>query len=303
MGPVASCRPRRRGERTGHWRLPQRPRAGGRPRPAVPRRLAQPADQRRYRTARPAGAAYRHRLQDPGRGPDRRRRPAALRRRIRSPADQRRRPRGRLRAHRQRGPRAAAARTQRRTRRLIHGRDEPRLRDRRQAAGGVRGRAAAAVRPRAAAAALSLHGRQGPRRVDDRHRAHRPRGAARVGAPRLPAVQRLPPHGLPEAPLRPGQDRDRGRSRAAAAHPRAERHLPGRRVRGGGPELRIVRPVPDLWPRGQRGHAGRTAPGTARRPGPAGTRLVSSCRVSSLRSRGGVSPCGGAGRGGACGAR
>ena len=86
-----------------------------------------------------------------------------------------------------------------------------------QAAGGVRGRAAAAVRARAAAAALPLHGRQGPRRVDDRHRAHRPRGAARAGAPRLPAVQRLPPHGLPEAPLGPGQDRDRGRSRAAAA--------------------------------------------------------------------------------------
>ena len=65
---------------------------------------------------------------------------------------------------------------------------------RRQAAGGVRGRAAAAVLARAAAAALPLHRRQGPRRVDDRHRAHRPRRAARAGAPRLPAVQRLPPH-------------------------------------------------------------------------------------------------------------
>ena len=72
------------------------------------------------------------------------------------------------------------------------------------------------------------------------------------------------------------------RPRAAAARPRAERHLPGRRVRGGGPELRIVRPVPDLWPRGQRGHADRTAAGAARRPGAAGTRLVSSCSVNAL---------------------
>jgi protein-tyrosine phosphatase len=90
--------------------------------------------------------------------------------------------------------------------------------------------------------------------------------------------------------------------------PRAERHLPGRRVRGGGPELRIVRPVPDPWPRGQRGHAGRISASAARRPGTAGTRLVSSCPASSvllapLRSPGGVSPCDGAGRGGACGAR
>ena len=126
-----------------------------------------------------------------------------------------------------------------------------------------------------------------------------------LGAARLPAVQRLPSHGLRQAPPGPDQARDRGRSRAAAAHPRAERHLPGRRVRGGGPELRIVRPVPDLWPRGQRGHADRTAPGAARRPGAAGTRPVSlrSCSVSPHQPLAGISPCGGAGRCGAAGAR
>ena len=62
-----------------------------------------------------------------------------------------------------------------------------------------------------------------------------------------------------------------------------ERHLPGRRVRGGGPELRIVRPVPDLWPRGQRGHAGRTAACAARRPGAEGTRPLAPAPLSRHR--------------------
>jgi len=44
-------------------------------------------------TTRPARAAYRDRLQDPGRGLARRGRPPALRRRVRSPAGQRRGPR------------------------------------------------------------------------------------------------------------------------------------------------------------------------------------------------------------------
>ncbi len=264
MGPVASRRPRRRGERAGHRRLPDRGRAGSDPRPAVPWRLAQPSDQHRRAAARPARAAHRDRLQGPGRGPARRGRPPALRRRIRSPAGQRRRPRRHPRTRRQRRPRAAMARTRRRARRLVHGRDEPRVRRRRQAAGGVRGRATAAVLARAAAPALPLHRRQGPRRVDDRHRPHRAWRAARTGAPRLPAVQRLPPHGLPEAPLRPGQDRDRGRPGTGQARPRAERHLSGRRVRGGGPAVRVVRPVPGLRPRGQRGHADRAPASTAR---------------------------------------
>ena len=62
----------------------------------------------------------------------------------------------------------------------------------------------------------------------------------------------------------PGQDRDRGRPGAAPARPGAERHLPGGRVRGGGPAVRVVRPLPGLRPGGERGHAGRAAARAAR---------------------------------------
>jgi protein tyrosine/serine phosphatase len=88
-----------------------------------------------------------------------------------------------------------------------------------------------------------------------------------LGVPRevvLRDYQRLPPHRVPEAPLRPGQDRNRGRPRPAAAGHGAERHLPGRGVRGGGAEIRVVRAVRDARTGGQRRHAGRAAPGAAR---------------------------------------
>ncbi len=220
-------------------------RARGHPRAAVPRRFAQPAHPRGYRPARSARAAHRHRLQDPGRGPARRPGPAPRRDRTRAPARQRRRPRVGLRAHNQRRPRTAARQTRRRAGRLVHGPAEPHVRDRHAAATGVRRRAAAHLRVRPAAAALPLHERQGPIRLDDRHRADRPGRATRTRAARLPAVQRPAPHRLHQAPVRPGQDRDRTGPRAAAAHSRAKRHLPGRGVRGGGPQVRVVQHVPD----------------------------------------------------------
>ncbi len=159
---------------------------------------------------------------------------------------------------------ATAAGTRRRARGRAHGRDQPRVRDGRAAAGGVRRRAPAGVLGRAAAAAVPLLGREGPDRVDDRHRAHRARRAARARAAGLPAVQRLPPNGLPEAPVRPGQDRDRGRSRAAAADHGAKRHVPGHGLRGGGAEVLLVRPVRDARAGDQRRDAGRAAAHPAR---------------------------------------
>jgi hypothetical protein len=256
LGTIPPCRAGRRGERAGHRRLPDQRRAPGHARAAVPRRRPQPADRPRCGTARRARAAYRHRLPHARRDPAGRRGPAAVRRRVRPPAGGRRRPRLGLRADRQRRSSAAAAGTRRGARGLVDGRDQPGVRGGRAAAGGVRRGATAGVLGRAAAAAVPLLEREGPDRVDDRRRAHRPRCAARGRAAGLPAVQRLPPHRLPEAPVRPGQARDRGRSRAAAADHGTERHVSGRGVRGGGASVLLVRPVRDARTRGRRRDAG-----------------------------------------------
>ena len=295
LGTISPDRARRRGQRAGHRRLPDQRRAPGHARPAVPRRHAQPAVRTGRRTARPAGAADRHRLPHAGRGPAVRHGPAAVRDRVRQPAGGRRRPRLGLRAGRQRRSPAAAAGTRRRARGLADGPDQPRVRGGRAAAGGVRCRAAAGVLARAAAAAVPLHERQGPDRVDDRHRAHRARRAARDGAAGLPAVQRLPPDRVPETPLRPGQDRDRGRPGTAAADYGAERHVPGRGPGGGGAEVLLVRPVRDARAGDQRRDAGRTAARAARRPGAA--------RAGGVSFSAFASPCGGGGRGGAARSR
>jgi hypothetical protein len=267
MGPIPPCRPGRRGERAGRRRLSHDVRARGQAGPAVPRRRALPPLPRGRRAARSARAADRHRLQDVGGGPGQRHRPAAVRRRVRQPTGGRRRPRVAVRANLQRRPRPAAQGARRRARGPSHGGDQPRLRGGRAAAGSLRRGAAPGLLAGAAAAALPLLQRQGPGWVDDRHRAYRPGRAARACAAGLPAVQRLPPDGIPEAPLRPGYDRDGGRSRAAAADPGAERHLPERGVRGGGSQVPVVRRVPDARTRRQRSHAGRASARAARRAG------------------------------------
>ena len=64
--------------------------------------------------------------------------------------------------------------------------------------------------------------------------------------------------------VQPGQDRDRGRSRAAATDHGTVRHLPGHGLRGGGAEVLLVRPVRGVRTGGQRRDGERAAARPAR---------------------------------------